>query len=471
MISPASATASSSTTAAYPQLSQSQPDRRELYAADPLHYEVHRRTNRTSPARLSPSAELSPATPAASVAAHPLTYIKDPHLPSMSTQPPMDPAADPTSSAPALTPSSSAALTASVHPPQTIHHQYPRHQHQHRHPPHAQEQTHAQLYEESEQNVLGYEHTQQHSHPHQPTYSHSHTSAQRLEQQRQQQQQQQHHHQYQHAYQMPPPRTMLSTNPPSHHHQQQQHLQNRHSSQPQSMHPAAPPPAKPRHHYPVQHQHQQQQQQHSHPTYRHLPAAGAEPLALQHGSSRLHQATVAAQPQPQLQPQPQPHLLAAAAPPLATKSSGSNNGAGAAASTTGASHRPPPAHLSSPQHHQHQHRPYELQSPAPASRTFWNHYETGLLVQLWLEFEPQFTANKRNAGVWAQLAQRLTERSGRHRTVRECRIKWKNMWAKHRDLVNASHMSLEAKLREFPHFTDFAAIRQRSSHQQSGYNE
>ncbi|KAJ2171273.1 hypothetical protein EV181_007833, partial [Coemansia sp. RSA 532] len=51
---------------------------------------------------------------------------------------------------------------------------------------------------------------------------------------------------------------------------------------------------------------------------------------------------------------------------------------------------------------------------------------------LWLEFEPQFQANKRNAGVWAQLAQRLTERSGRHRTVRECRIKWKNMWAKHR---------------------------------------
>ncbi|KAJ2159846.1 hypothetical protein GGF46_002737 [Coemansia sp. RSA 552] len=112
-------------------------------------------------------------------------------------------------------------------------------------------------------------------------------------------------------------------------------------------------------------------------------------------------------------------------------------------------------------------RPYDLQSPAPTSRTFWNHYETGLLVQLWLEFEPQFLANKRNAGVWAQLAQRLTERSGRQRTVRECRIKWKNMWAKHRDLANASHMGLDAKLREFPHFTEFAAIRQRGSqHQQ-----
>ncbi|KAJ1870637.1 hypothetical protein LPJ55_004527, partial [Coemansia sp. RSA 990] len=109
------------------------------------------------------------------------------------------------------------------------------------------------------------------------------------------------------------------------------------------------------------------------------------------------------------------------------------------------------------------HRPYELQSPAPASRTFWNHYETGMLVQLWLEFEQQFLANKRNAGVWAQLAQRLTERSGRHRTVRECRIKWKNMWAKHRDLVNASHMGLDAKLREFPHFSEFCAIRQRSA--------
>ncbi|KAJ2786859.1 hypothetical protein GGI15_001179 [Coemansia interrupta] len=145
--------------------------------------------------------------------------------------------------------------------------------------------------------------------------------------------------------------------------------------------------------------------------------------------------------------------------------SGSNVGG------SGTSHHPAPAHLASPQHHQHQHRPYELQSPAPASRTFWNHSETGLLVQLWLEFEPQFTANKRNASVWAQLAKILTERSGRQRTVRECRIKWKNMWAKHRDLVNATHMSLDAKLREFPHFADFAAIRQRSSHQQSGGNE
>ncbi|KAJ2220657.1 hypothetical protein EV180_004924 [Coemansia sp. RSA 518] len=118
------------------------------------------------------------------------------------------------------------------------------------------------------------------------------------------------------------------------------------------------------------------------------------------------------------------------------------------------------------------HRPYDLQAPAPASRTFWNHYETGLLVQLWLEFEPQFQANKRNAGVWAQLAQRLTERSGRHRTVRECRIKWKNMWAKHRDLINASHMSADAKLREFPHFAEFSAIRQRTTlHQQPHANE
>ncbi|KAJ2612479.1 hypothetical protein H4S08_002676 [Coemansia sp. RSA 1365] len=128
------------------------------------------------------------------------------------------------------------------------------------------------------------------------------------------------------------------------------------------------------------------------------------------------------------------------------------------------SQHPPPTHVTAPPHV----RPYDLQSPAPASRTFWNHYETGLLVQLWLEFEPQFLANKRNAGVWTQLAQRLTERSGRRRTVRECRIKWKNMWAKHRDLVNASHMSPDAKLREFPHFSEFSAIRQRGSlHQQT----
>ncbi|KAJ2261495.1 hypothetical protein GGI01_002244 [Coemansia sp. RSA 376] len=93
------------------------------------------------------------------------------------------------------------------------------------------------------------------------------------------------------------------------------------------------------------------------------------------------------------------------------------------------------------------HRPYDVHSPAPASRTFWNHYETGLLVQLWLELEPQFVANKRNAGVWAQLAQRLTEQSARHRT----------------DLVNALHMSHDAKLREFPYFSDFLGIRQRSS--------
>ncbi|KAJ2110433.1 hypothetical protein GGI16_000304 [Coemansia sp. S142-1] len=97
----------------------------------------------------------------------------------------------------------------------------------------------------------------------------------------------------------------------------------------------------------------------------------------------------------------------------------------------------PPAH----------HRPYDVHSPAPASRTFWNHYETGLLVQLWLELEPQFVANKRNAGVWAQLAQRLTEQSARHRT----------------DLVNALHMSHDAKLREFPYFSDFLGIRQRGS--------
>ncbi|KAJ2870152.1 hypothetical protein GGH93_005790 [Coemansia aciculifera] len=116
-----------------------------------------------------------------------------------------------------------------------------------------------------------------------------------------------------------------------------------------------------------------------------------------------------------------------------------------------------------PQQQPAHHRPYDVHSPAPASRTFWNHYETGLLVQLWLELEPQFVANKRNAGVWAQLAQRLTEQSARHRTVRECRIKWKNMWAKHRDLVNALHMSHDAKLREFPYFSDFLGIRQRSS--------
>ncbi|KAJ2079132.1 hypothetical protein H4R24_003986 [Coemansia sp. RSA 988] len=128
------------------------------------------------------------------------------------------------------------------------------------------------------------------------------------------------------------------------------------------------------------------------------------------------------------------------------------------------SQHPPPTHVAAPPHV----RPYDLHAPAPASRTFWNHYETGLLVQLWLEFEPQFLANKRNAGVWAQLAQRLTERSGRRRTVRECRIKWKNMWAKHRDLANASHMSPDAKLRDFPHFSEFSAIRQRGSlHQQA----
>ncbi|KAJ1942060.1 hypothetical protein GGF37_003281, partial [Kickxella alabastrina] len=117
------------------------------------------------------------------------------------------------------------------------------------------------------------------------------------------------------------------------------------------------------------------------------------------------------------------------------------------------------------------HRPYDLHSPAPASRTFWNQYETGLLVKLWLEFEPQFTANKRNAAVWAQLAERLTKISGRQRVVRECRIKWKNMWAKHRDLVNASHMGIDAKLREFPHFVEFTAIRQRSTNQSAGTNE
>ncbi|KAJ1726373.1 hypothetical protein LPJ61_005232 [Coemansia biformis] len=123
-----------------------------------------------------------------------------------------------------------------------------------------------------------------------------------------------------------------------------------------------------------------------------------------------------------------------------------------------------PLHAHTPSHPHH--RPYDVQPPAPTSRTFWNHYETGLLVDLWLEFEPQFLANKRNAGVWAQLARRLTEQSGRHRTVRECRIKWKNMWAKHRDLANALHMSLEAKLREFPHFGKFSAIKQRGSQQQ-----
>ncbi|KAJ1963756.1 hypothetical protein GGI12_001866, partial [Dipsacomyces acuminosporus] len=41
------------------------------------------------------------------------------------------------------------------------------------------------------------------------------------------------------------------------------------------------------------------------------------------------------------------------------------------------------------------------------------------------------------------------------------------MWAKHRDLANASHMSLEAKLREFPHFSDFVEIKQRSTLQSS----
>ncbi|KAJ2698457.1 hypothetical protein FB645_005634 [Coemansia sp. IMI 203386] len=394
MISPGSATASSTATAAYPPFSHSQPDRRELYAPDALLYEVHHRTHRTPPARLSPSAELSPATPAASVAAHPYTHTKDQQLASMSAQPPMRPAADSASSAPASAPTTSAALTTSAHPAQTMHH------------PHPPRQPQSLAYDDSEH---GYDHA------HQAAYF------------------------QQHAYQMPPPRAMLAANPPSHQHQQ--HLQSRHLPQPHSMHPAAPLPARPRHQHLIQHQHQHSMYLHS--SYRQPPAAGAEPL--------LHQATAAAQPQPQPQQ-----------PSQTTK--GGNNSAGA-------SHHPAPAHLSSPQHHQHQHRPYELQSPAPASRTFWNHYETGLLVQLWLEFEPQFTANKRNAGVWAQLAQRLTERSGRHRTVRECRIKWKNMWAKHRDLANASHMGLEAKLREFPHFTDFAAIRQRSSHQQTGCND
>ncbi|KAJ1956307.1 hypothetical protein EC988_001419 [Linderina pennispora] len=132
------------------------------------------------------------------------------------------------------------------------------------------------------------------------------------------------------------------------------------------------------------------------------------------------------------------------------------------------SHHPAATHASSSSSSSsHLHRPYDLHSPATSSRTFWNHYETSLLVQLWLEFEPQFMANKRNAGVWAQLAERLTERSGRHRTVRECRIKWKNMWAKHRDLANATHMSWDAKLREFPHYSEFVEIKQRSSMQSS----
>ncbi|KAJ2372885.1 hypothetical protein IW150_003893 [Coemansia sp. RSA 2607] len=151
-------------------------------------------------------------------------------------------------------------------------------------------------------------------------------------------------------------------------------------------------------------------------------------MTMHHGSFRSHPSLGTTQPQ-MMSADIQP-TVAAVASATKTKGGGSSNSSNIGGSST--SQHPAPAHLSSPQHHHHQHRPYELQSPAPASRTFWNHSETALLVQLWLEFEPQFTANKRNASVWAQLAKLLTERSGRQRTVRECRIKWKNMWAKHR---------------------------------------
>ncbi|KAJ2659081.1 hypothetical protein IWW48_003710 [Coemansia sp. RSA 1200] len=255
----------------------------------------------------------------------------------------------------------------------------------------------------------------------QPSEGHSrqHQHQQHLQQQQQQQQQQ--------------------------HYQHQQHV----PAQPHPIHhPSAAEPLRQQQTY-HQHQHQHQyqyQHQYHHNTnqyHRNAPPSSPSPSAAALSSNYRQQ--------------PSAHQLALVQHPTEGPSMAASHAKPAP------SQHPPPTHMS-PSHLNH-HRPYELQPTAPASRTFWNHYETGLLVQLWLEFEAQFMANKRNAGVWAQLAQRLTERSGRHRTVRECRIKWKNMWAKHRDLANASHMGLDAKLREFPHFSQFSAIRQRSSQQ------
>ncbi|KAJ1892419.1 hypothetical protein LPJ66_006354 [Kickxella alabastrina] len=232
--------------------------------------------------------------------------------------------------------------------------------------------------------------------------------------------------------------------PPPQQQQQSQRYQNMHQDRP-SLHQQQQHYLAPRTTYQNQHQHQQQQQQqHHHSNYRQpLPTSA-----------------------PAMASQQQQHNTFSAAPTMSNM-----DPASLANSSSGTSHHPAPTHITSPHHHQHQHRPYDLHSPAPASRTFWNQYETGLLVKLWLEFEPQFTANKRNAAVWAQLAERLTKISGRQRVVRECRIKWKNMWAKHRDLVNASHMGIDSKLREFPHFVEFTAIRQRSTNQSVGTNE
>ncbi|KAJ2557611.1 hypothetical protein EV175_001233 [Coemansia sp. RSA 1933] len=237
---------------------------------------------------------------------------------------------------------------------------------------------------------------------------------------------------------MPPPQSSLTSAYAFHQNLTSHESHHRAPAQPpprpQPMRPLAEQPLHRQQAYNPHQQHQHQHHiQHQQYQFRHSNAPPSPPAAASSGSySQL------------------PAQHAADRPTMA-----------AAHSAREASQHPPPTHVSPS--HLHHHRPYELQPTAPASRTFWNHYETGLLVQLWLEFEAQFLANKRNAGVWAQLAQRLTERSGRHRTVRECRIKWKNMWAKHRDLANASHMGLDAKLREFPHFSQFVAIRQRSS--------
>ncbi|KAJ2682425.1 hypothetical protein H4R19_007134, partial [Coemansia spiralis] len=173
-----------------------------------------------------------------------------------------------------------------------------------------------------------------------------------------------------------------------HPHLHQRHLHRPADAQPQLLHsPSIHPPRPPLHQAPMPH----------------------HPGAMPHPNYRHHH-------------QPPPSMLLPPPPPPQQRRSPFMHKA----------ERPAPAGLlgrmAAPTHH----RPYDVQPPAPTSRTFWNHYETGLLVDLWLDFEPQFLANKRNAGVWALLARRLTEQSGRHRTVRECRIKWKNMWAKHR---------------------------------------
>ncbi|OMH80380.1 hypothetical protein AX774_g6192 [Zancudomyces culisetae] len=71
-------------------------------------------------------------------------------------------------------------------------------------------------------------------------------------------------------------------------------------------------------------------------------------------------------------------------------------------------------------------------SKLTTGRTFWSIEETDELVKTWLMLENDFFRNKRNASVWERLVKILEKRYGRRRAIRECRIKWKNMWAKHR---------------------------------------